>query len=240
MVVRFFGDESSWISAALGEFSAAAEEARAAGRSRLSLCLAGGSTPEPVYRAMAAAPLAGLAVDLWLGDERAVAPDDPARNGAMVARAFADCAWEGAPALHLWPALDPAPSGGPLSPLALERAASEYGEELSRALGPHPVFDLALLGLGSDGHTASLFPRSPLLDDAYPASVLAAPARSPVPPFDRLTLTLGALSPSRRIAFLVRGEGKREAVDRVARGDMGSPASRLAGEGREVLSLTEY
>jgi 6-phosphogluconolactonase len=232
MVVRRFEDEASWVAAALGEFSAAAEDARAAGRSSLSLCLAGGSTPEVVYRAMAAIPLEGLAVDIWLGDERAVAPDDSARNGMMIGRAFADCAWTPAPALHLWPALVSAPA-------ALERAAAQYEEELSLSLGPCPVFDLALLGIGADGHTASLFPLSPLLNDSVPVSVLASPARSPLPPFDRLTLTLSALSGARRIAFLVRGDEKREAIARVARGDPDAPASRLTGEGRTILSLIE-
>jgi 6-phosphogluconolactonase len=180
---------------------------------------------------MAAITLDGLAVHLWLGDERAVAPDDSARNGAMIGRAFAGCAWAPAPTLHLWPAL--------VSHMALERAAAEYEAELSLSLGPRPAFDLALLGLGVDGHTASLFPLSPLLNDSFPPSALASPARSPVPPFDRLTLTLSALSGARRIAFLVRGEEKRDAIARVARGDPAAPASRLAGEGRIVLSLIE-
>jgi 6-phosphogluconolactonase/glucosamine-6-phosphate isomerase/deaminase len=77
------------------------------------------------------------------------------------------------------------------------------------------------------------------LNDSVPASVLASPARSPLPPFDRLTLTLSALSGARRIVFLVRGEGKGEAVARVARGDPAAPASRLAGKGRAVLCLIE-
>ena len=131
MVVRHFADESSWVAAALGEFRAAVEDARADGRSSLSLCLAGGSTPEVVYRAMAAMPLEDLAVDLWLGDERVVAPDDCARNGVMIGRAFADCAWTPAPVLHLWPALVPAPANGPVSPAALEKAAAEYAGDLS-------------------------------------------------------------------------------------------------------------
>jgi 6-phosphogluconolactonase len=232
MVVRRFEDEASWVAAALDEFRAAAGDARAEGRSSLSLCLAGGSTPEVVYRAMAAMPLEGLAVDLWLGDERAVAPDDSARNGMMIGRAFADCVWTPAPALHLWPALVP-------SPAALARAAAEYEGELARSLGPEPAFDLALLGIGADGHTASLFPFSPLLNASFPSSTLAAPARSPVPPFDRLTLTLNALSGARRIAFLVRGEEKSDAVARIVRGDPDAPVSRLAGEGRTVLSLIE-
>jgi 6-phosphogluconolactonase len=238
VVVRRFEDEGAWVSAALDEFRGAVDYARAEGRSSLSLCLAGGSTPEVVYRAMAAMPLAGMAVDLWLGDERVVAPDDEARNGAMIERAFAGCAWIPAPALHLWPTPVSTASIDPLSPVALGRVAGEYSEELSSSLGSRPVFDLALLGIGADGHTASLFPFSPLLEEASPASVLASPARAPVPPFDRLTLTLPALSGARRIAFLVRGEGKRDAVASVGRGDPVAPASMLEGEGRVILCLT--
>ena len=117
MVVRRFGIEAEWIAAAVDELRAAVAAATvqrmaadnagsatgAAGQGPPSLCLAGGLTPEVVYRAMAALPLVGLAVDLWLGDERVVPAGDGARNALMAARAFAACAWDPPPRLRPWP-----------------------------------------------------------------------------------------------------------------------------------------
>jgi 6-phosphogluconolactonase len=227
-----FDSEPEWIAAALGELGVAVESATALGRSSLSLCLAGGRTPEGAYRAMAALPLRGVAVDLWLGDERLVGAEDPGRNGRMVEGAFSSCAWDPLPRLHQWPFAEALPAGA-------GAIAEAYAAELSASLGPRPAFDLSLLGLGADGHTASLFPGSPLLDDAPGSafSPLAAACASPVAPFDRLTLTLAALIPARRIVFLVRGRDKLDALRRLEEGDPGIPASRLAGRARVLYLL---
>jgi 6-phosphogluconolactonase len=232
MLVSTFSDELSWMEAALDELRSAAQAAREEGRPSLALCLAGGLTPERVYRSMAALPLEGLAVELWLGDERVVPADDPARNGLMAARAFAGCVWEPLPRLRLWPDAE-TDSDAPA-------AAARYETELLEALGPTPSFDLALLGLGADGHTASLFPGSPLSKDP-PDSIgrprLTAVARSPVAPFGRMTLTLGALKRARRLIFLVKGADKLPALRKLEAEDSSIPASLLAGPGARVLYL---
>jgi 6-phosphogluconolactonase len=232
MVVESFTSEGKWVEAALGELSAALGLARSQGSSSLALCLAGGLTPEPVYRAMSELPLEGSAIELWLGDERVVPAADPSRNGSMVARAFAGCAWSPSPRLHLWP--DAETEEGAVS------ASLAYEAEIRASLGPRQSFDLALLGLGADGHTASLFPGSPLLDATFDPggrTRLAATARSPVAPFGRMTLTLAALRSARRRVFLVKGSDKLPALRRLEAEDPGIPASSLAGAEALVLYL---
>ena len=221
-----FETEGEWVEAACAQLSAAAAAARGQGRSSLALSLAGGRSPEPIYRAMAALRLEGLVVDLWLGDERAVPVGDPERNAAMIARAFATCLWEAAPRLHLWP-----PAG---TPDEISSACSRYEAELVASLGPFPVFDLALLGLGADGHTASLFPGYSTDSEA---GRLALPTTSPLPPHLRMTLTVKALRPARRRLFLAKGADKLEALRALEAEDPSIPASLLAGPGACVFYL---
>jgi 6-phosphogluconolactonase len=232
MVAERFADEGRWSSAALAEFDAAIDRALASGRSSCSLCLAGGSTPAPFYRELAARPLDRMAVELWLGDERAVAFGDPARNGAMLSRAFDRCVWSLPPRLHQWP-FDPADP----ERSSVDVAAARYAKELEAALGPDPAFDLLILGLGTDGHTASLFPGSPLLGADPSAFGLAAPARASSPPLERMTLSLRVLKAAKRTLFLVRGHEKAAIVARLEAGDPELPASRLDGPETRLLFL---
>lgn len=232
MQIASFSSEATWIDAAVDELLAAADSARRAGRSPLSLCLAGGLTPEPVYRAMSMLSLEGLAIDLWLGDERVVPTGDAARNGGMVVRAFAGCSWTPPPRLRLWPEAE--------TEAEAFSACERYEAELRASLGPRPGFDLAILGLGVDGHTASLFPASPiLLEPAEPFGTvrLAVPTRSALPPFDRMTLTPAALRSARRRIFLVKGADKLPALRKLKVGDSGIPASLIAGPGDRALYL---
>jgi 6-phosphogluconolactonase len=229
MQVIEFSDERSWIGAALAELGAAVAAARKDGRPRLALCLAGGSTPEAVYRAMAALPMAGLALDLWLGDERVVPAGDARRNGSMIARAFAACSWTPPPRLRLWPEAQ-------VEAEALE-ASALYEAELRASLGPAAIFDLAFQGLGADGHTASVFPGAEAGSPLLAGPRLALPSRSPVPPHSRMTLTLGAIKAARRRVFLVRGEDKLPALRKLEAEDPSIPASQLAGPGALVLFL---
>jgi 6-phosphogluconolactonase len=230
---RTFSGEELWIESATAELEAAAERARFEGRGSLSLCLAGGRTPEPVYRAMAARSLPGFSVELWLGDERAVAAGQADRNDAMIERAFAHCAWERAPRLHPWP-LD-LPAAAEAAAAQAAASARLYDAELRASLGDEPAFDLAILGLGADGHTASLFPGEAALDSA--SGALAAVTRSPLPPRMRLTLTPRALRQARRRLFLVRGADKLPALRALEAEDPAIPASLLAGPGSLVLYL---
>jgi 6-phosphogluconolactonase len=221
-------DEDSWIGLFVEELRAIVRRAKAAGRPTVHLCISGGSTPEPIYRAFAGLPDPGTALELWLGDERAVQPGDPARNDGMVSRAFASARW--APRLHPWPAGDYERGGD----AAARRDAADYAAELASALGSAPAFDLLILGLGADGHTASLFPGSEALGER---AALAAVSRSPLPPALRMTLTYPALAGARRTLFAVGGAGKAGIVRALAAEDPALPASRAGGGDRAIVYL---
>lgn len=214
----------AWIDFFVEEFRAAARCAIAAGRPALHLCLAGGSTPEPIYRAVAALPDPLIRVELWLGDERSAAPEEGARNGGMIARSFAAAVW--APRMRLWPA------GSSGDREAARLGARAYSMELATELGAAPAFDLLILGLGEDGHTASLFPGSEALRET---KALASVSISPLPPGLRMTLTYPAFANARRTLFAVRGEGKRDIVRRLATEDPALPASSAGGADRAIV-----
>jgi len=228
MRVETFMIESDWISAAVRDLEEAQARAAAEGRGA-EILLAGGSTPEPVYRALAALPLAGPRPRLWLGDERAVPPGDPARNGTLISRCFSRVAWEGGVEFALWP------EGRP------PEAARAYEASLVAALGPSPRFDLALLGIGGDGHTAGLFPGDGASEVALspptaPAEGdrLAFATRAPSEPRERMSLGLEALAKVGVMRFLTRGEEKGAVLARLlAEEGKALPARRLAEAARE-------
>ena len=167
-----------------------------------SLALAGGSTPIPVYRALAAARLDWSRVSLVPGDERWVAESHSASNRSSIRRAFADC---------------PADFGALVPRQPDEPPSTETGERtLERIAWP---FDACVLGMGNDGHFASLFPGAAELESALdPASEkrLAVIHPDPLPPdapHPRISLTLAAIADSREILLLLRGRGKREVLE---------------------------
>lgn len=153
------------------------------------LALAGGSTPAPVYERLAADTRVPWAqVTFFFGDERAVGPDDDASNYAMARRTLLD------------------PLGVPDQRIARiegERDPAQAARHYETRLGDVPL-DLVLLGMGGDGHTASLFPGS----DGHDASRRVVVTQSPVPPTTRLSLTYAAIAAAQQAVFLVRGEGK--------------------------------
>ena len=189
-------------------------------RGAFVLALAGGGTPLPLYRA-----LAGPVGDAlpWrqttgvYGDERCVAKDDPQTNAAAARAALLD--HRPAAVVHL---ID-----GVAEP---SDAAGRYAAVIEGL-----SLDVALLGVGLDGHTASLFPGGPGLDADDP---LVVPARAPAAPRSRISLSLGALCAARSIRFLVSGEAKAAVVARVARevhdGEPRLPASRVAHGAADV------
>ncbi len=196
-----------------------------AARGRCRFALAGGGTPVPVYQRLAWAPLASTvpwaSVELFFGDERAVRPDDPASNYAMVKGSLLD---------HIdIPAGNVHRIHGELPPAEAARA---YAEEL----GDEPL-DIVLLGMGDDGHTASLFPDTPDLDGGAPVRV----TRSPVPPTERVTLGLGVLDRARSVYFLVSGAGKAARLAEVKRqiesGAPTLPAARVQPTGGRLIWL---
>jgi 6-phosphogluconolactonase len=169
------------------------------------VCLAGGSTPMRCYELADLHLEDWTGVHLWYGDERCVPYDDPDSNHGQVKERLKarGAVWHPMPAT-----LGPA------------EGAIEYSRELGST-----VLDITHLGMGPDGHTASLFPDHPLLD-AH--GVACGISDSHKPPPERITLTLEKLNESRRIVLMVTGEGKSEALARGMAGpDRRTPVSLL-------------
>jgi 6-phosphogluconolactonase len=197
---------------------------------RFAVALAGGSTPRRLYELLAEPPrrdrLPWARAHWFWGDERFVPPDDPKSNYRMAREAM--LARAPLPAGHVHPV--------PTLGLTPREAAAAYQRELAGFYGAdrldpaRPLFDIVLLGLGADGHTASLFPGAAALDERrdWVAAVIGAQTEP------RITLTYPALESSRHVAFLVAGAEKRAAFARLRRGDAAIPAARLrpAGETR--------
>jgi 6-phosphogluconolactonase len=200
---------------AAGMFRAAATEA-IRDRQRFTVALSGGSTPEKMYQLLAGPEFAKKIdwqkVYLFLGDERFVPDGDPRANWTMVRRSLLEKT--AVPADHLFPLQSDLPD-----PAA---AADAYTAILARSFGldptgPPPRFDLILLGLGDDGHTASLFPGKPALGvtDAW---VTSSPPGVLPPPVDRVTFTYPTINAARQVLFLVAGANKVEPVRDVLEG----------------------
>ncbi len=173
-------------------------------RPRLSLALSGGNTPLGLYRRLAAPPLRDAVpwdrLEVFWSDERAVPPDHPESNFRLARESLLDH-------VPLTPAQIHRP---PVDGAALKAVAIRYAAEIRRVLGGKtPRFDLILLGLGADGHTASLFPGSPALAAADPVAAVEAPAVGGLP---RLTFTPVLLNAAHSVFFLAAGPGKAPAV----------------------------
>jgi 6-phosphogluconolactonase len=192
--------------------------------------LAGGNTPRRAYELLAEQLDDWGAVELWYGDERCVGPEDPESNHRLVAESLLAKIDGAAPEEHRI-----------LGELGPEAAARAYSELLRDRVAPvgaggPPALDLALLGLGEDGHTASLFPGHPEVEDR--SGALCLPVRdAPKPPPERVTLSLPVLRDARACVLLVAGAGKAEALARVLAGpDPHTPASLLALERLHVVA----
>ena len=188
------------------------------------LALAGGETPRGCYERLARPPyretLPWPSVFVFWSDERQVSLDDPESNYAMAKAALLDHVR--IPAAQVFSLVgDPMPG--------LRRIPADAGGR--------PRFDVIHLGLGEDGHTASLFPGSPALKEvrALIAQVHDAPKRPP----DRLTLTLPVLNAARAVLFMVQGSSKREALARVLRRDPVLPASHVQPPDGELQFIVD-
>ncbi|MBU0751532.1 MAG: 6-phosphogluconolactonase [Gammaproteobacteria bacterium] len=173
----------------------AAQEALAL-RGAFRLVLAGGSTPQRIYRALRGANTDWNRWHIYFGDERCLPPDDGERNSRMAAAAWLDHVTIPPAQIHPIPA-----------ELGAREAAAAYVEQLVTV----GEFDLVLLGLGEDGHTASLFPghdwgTAPAAPDAL------AVFDAPKPPPQRVSLGARRLGVARQVVFVVSGEGKRPAL----------------------------
>ena len=208
--------------------------AAVAERGRFRVALAGGSTPVALYRLLAAEPsrsqMPWAQTQVYWGDERHLPVGDPGRNDTEVLPLLG---LAGAPAANVHPV--------PYEPGDVDTAAREYEQLLrSQTRRGEPLLDLVLLGLGNDGHTASLFPGTATLDETQR---LVAPNyavyedRHP----ERITLTFPALNAATAALFLVAGEGKRDILRRVLgpREDPPLPAQRVQPAGGRVVWLVD-
>lgn len=202
---------------------------RSAPRPEIAVCLSGGSTPKRLYALLASPGFVERVpwerVHWFFGDDRVVPWDDPLSNVLMVREAFGHASPVPPTHLHFIPSDAGAEAGARAYAATLK---TFYGAD---ALDPaRPLFDLVLLGLGSDGHTASLFPGKPALAerDAWVAPVPEAGMEPFVP---RITLTLPALASARSVLFLVNGAGKRDPLRRLAAGE-DLPAAHATSVGR--------
>lgn len=184
-------------------------------RGKCHLMLAGGGTPLPVYKALKDMRLPWERLILYFGDERCVSPQDPDSNyGSIINSLFPQGPTQGLEIHRMHGEGDPA------------TAAQAYA-----ALLPDRM-DILLLGMGSDGHTASLFPGSPALEEF---ERLVMPVIGSKPPPQRLTITPPVIHSARRILVMVEGEGKAEAVQRAL--EKGDVPVALASHGDWLMDL---
>jgi 6-phosphogluconolactonase len=193
-------------------------------RDRVHVALAGGTTPGGAYRLLA--PTRWEGVELWFGDERCVGPDDPQSNYRMVAETLLPIA-VGASVHRIE------------GELGAERAADAYEALLRERVpaGPAgvPVLDVVVLGIGEDGHTASLFPHNPAL--AASGRAVVAVHDAPKPPPDRVSLTLEVLRAARACVLLASGAGKASPLALAMAGpDPAVPSSLLEPERLQIVA----
>lgn len=198
-----YADLSTLIAGAADFVAERAAEAIAA-RGSFNIALSGGNTPRPVYQRLAAAAVDWARVHVFFGDERCVPPDDAESNYRMARTALIDHVAIPAENVHRMRGEDPP-----------EAAAEAYAIELREALGKGGRLDLVLLGLGPDGHTASLFPGLAAVTETERAAMAAYVEFVGM---WRLTLTPPTINAARRVAFLVSGDDKAEILHRVLQG----------------------
>jgi 6-phosphogluconolactonase len=199
-----------------------------------TLALSGGSTPRPMHRRLVQDPyrdqIPWKRLHLFWVDERCVPVEDPASNFGSARRDFLDQGLLPPEHLH------PMPCG-----LPPEEGAAAYEEEILRVLGMGrgeiPSFDLVFLGVGKDGHVASLFPGDKALGER---ERLVASVRGGEPDLPRLTLTLPILNQAREVVFMVAGKEKSATVRTILAGeDEGLPAQRIQPAGGRTTWLLD-
>lgn len=205
--VRVFESTAELMEAAAQEILKAALQA-VSEHGRFTWALSGGSTPRDLYRRLASDPFRGRmpweAIHFFWGDERHVPPNHPESNFRMARESMLDAVPVPPENIHRIRAEEP----------DAERAAAEYEDELRAFFGLAPRFDLVLLGLGKDGHTASLFPGSTVVHERerlVVAIAVTAPGVEARKTF-RITLTPPVLNNAARAVFLVSGEDKAPAL----------------------------
>jgi len=201
--LRLFSDTD-----ALAQGAAAFIAQQASGQRRFSIALSGGSTPRALYHVLASPPFAThinwSQFHLFWGDERCVPPDHPDSNYRMAAETLIS---------HV--ALPPENIHRMFGERPPHEGASAYEAELRAFFGGLPHFDLVLLGMGDDGHTASLFPHTPALHET---TRWVVPNEAPVAPYGRLTLTAPVINAASTVLFLISGRTKAARLHEVLDG----------------------
>ncbi len=236
-VIRVLPDQQQVCRTAAEEFIRLARAAIAA-RGRFLVALTGGSTPRPLYEMLAREPDRGQVdwakVQFFWGDERCVPPDDPRSNFRMAHEAMLSKLPLTPGQVHRMPAERP----------DRDAASREYQEEIARVFGvaadgPPPAFDLIYLGMGPEGHTASLFPHTPALNETARWVVAQY---VPKVHMDRMTFTPPLLNAGAHVTFMIAGSEKADAVVHVLEGDPEPdeyPAQLVRPRSGELLFLLD-
>ena len=197
-------------------------------RGSASVVLTGGRIAAKVLATLKDLPAAKAVdwarVDLWWGDERFLPSGDPDRNETQARAALLDALPLDPARVHAMPASD-GPDGDDAA-----AAAARYAGELSG----RPPFDVLMLGVGEDGHVASLFPGHPVLAETGPA---AATFNSPKPPPTRITLTLPTIQTADEVWLVAAGPDKTKSVGAALNGDESLPAAHATGTSRTLWLL---
>jgi 6-phosphogluconolactonase len=236
--VRTFPDLQALSEAAAREIVAIARTSIAA-RGRFTIALSGGNTPKGTYELLAdrhRSEIDWLHWEFVFGDERFVPPDDPRSNYKMAREALFDRAPVSADVVH------PIPTDG----ATVEAAAESYERTLRRVLlvdlNEPDTIDLVLLGVGPDGHTASLFPGSPAIKEVLRWTRAVEAPTTVQPAVPRVTVTLPFLDGARTVMFLVAGADKRSVMSEIlgrTESALRYPAALVAPSGRTLWMLEQ-
>lgn len=227
--VRVYPDRQALIDAALTSIVERMRQAIAE-RQSCSIALSGGSTPEPLYAALAQQDLPWQQIQIFWGDERFVAPTHPDSNYGMTKRVWLDLVPLPAANIH------PMPTDLPSPQLAADAYEREIATNFGLKHGSFPTFDIILLGMGDDGHTASLFPHTAALSVRDRLVTVGEKDGRP-----RLTFTIPTIDRARSVIFLVSGRSKQSALTEVfaATGDPQTFPSRSIQPQGELLWLLD-
>jgi 6-phosphogluconolactonase len=210
-------DDAAAVAEAAAQLILTHARAAIAARGRFRILLAGGTTPTATYRLLASSDSDWSAWHVYHGDERCLPREHGDRNSLVAEQVWLKLVGVPPTQVHAIPA-----------ELGAEPAAEAYAPLVAAAL----PFDLVLLGMGEDGHTASLFPGREI-----PSQPLVIPVHdAPKPPPDRVSLTPRALCASARILLLITGAGKRDALRRWQSG-VPLPVAQIAAAGRTMVLL---
>ena len=220
-IIKVFEDVDEIATAALDYvLQAAAESIDKNGV--FNLVLAGGSTPEKLYRLLAQSDADWSKWQFFMGDERFVSLTDERSNFRLVRETI----------LNKLSISDEQVHPVSVDASSVEKAADEYEKHIQNYFkGAQPAFDLILLGMGSDGHTASLFPGEPAISVTDRLVVASEPGVLP-PPVDRVTFTFPLINAGRRVLFMAAGQDKAEVFAQVRQDLEKTPAEAITPAGK--------